>query len=142
MQESNGVLAGSKQTIGQWSKQLIKHLILLSHSQWLFQNFTLHHKTKGYLHKKAERDIKQEILALLNTRPSDIPTAYKYLLEIEHQPGKSSSHKFQRYCVCSMKAACMAVDKEQARLAALGARALQVETGWSHRYIVGRHLRG
>jgi hypothetical protein len=75
MQESYGVLARSKQTIGKWSKRLIKHLILITHYQWLFRNLTLHHETKGYLCKKAEWDIHQEISALLNKQPSDIPTA-------------------------------------------------------------------
>jgi hypothetical protein len=73
MQESYRRLAGCKQSHKQWMKCLVERLILISHLQWLFRHFTLHHKTKGYLRAKAKADIKQEVSALLHTRPSKIP---------------------------------------------------------------------
>ena len=94
MQESYGRLASSKQSHKQWMKGLVERFILISHLQWLFRNFTLHHKTKGYLNTKAEANIKQEESALLHTRPSKIPLNCQYLLEIKHRPGRASSHKF------------------------------------------------
>jgi hypothetical protein len=129
MQESYGRLAKCRQLHKQWMKQLVERLILISHSQWLFRNFMLHHKTKGYLQAKAESDIKREVPALLHTRPSNIPLNCQYLLEIKHPPGRSSSHKFQRYWVRSMKAARVAIDREGRRLASLGSSAKWLESG-------------
>ncbi len=99
MQESYGRLANCRQYHKQWMKQLVEHLILISHLQWLFRNFTVHQKTKGYLLAKAEADIKREVSALLHTQPSNIPLNCQYLLEIEHHPGRSSFYEFQRYWV-------------------------------------------
>jgi hypothetical protein len=129
MQESYGRLASSKQSHKQWMKRLVERLILISHSQWLFRNFTLHHKTKGYLCAKAEADIKQEVSALLHMRPSEIPLNCQYLLEIEHCPGRASSHEFQCYWVRSMKAARVAIDRERRRIARLGYGARRLEPG-------------
>ena len=129
MQESYGRLASSKQSHRQWMKRLVERLILISHSQWLFRNFTLHHKTKGYLRAKAEADIKQEVSALLHTRPSKIPLNCQYLLEIEHCSGRVSSHKFQCYWVWSMKPARVAIDRERRRTARLGYGARRLESG-------------
>jgi hypothetical protein len=129
MQESYGRLANCRQLHKQWMKRLVEHLILISHLQWLFRNFTLHHKTKGYLQAKAEADIKWEVSALLHMRPSDIPLMCQYLLEIKHCPGRLSSHEFQRYWIWSMKAARVAIDREGCRLASLGSGARQLESG-------------
>jgi hypothetical protein len=129
MQESYERLASSKQSHRQWMKRLVEHLIPISHSQWLFRNFTLHHKTKGYLRANAEADIKREVSALLHTRPSEIPLNCQYLLEIEHRPGRASSHKFQCYWVWSMKAAWVAIDRERHRTASLGYGARRLEPG-------------
>jgi hypothetical protein len=53
MLESFGILAGCKLSGKQWTKQLVERLIHISHSQWLFRCFSLHHKTKGYLSTRA-----------------------------------------------------------------------------------------
>ncbi len=129
MQESYRRLASSKQSHRQWMKRLVERLILISHLQRLFRNFTLHHKTKGYLHAKAEIDIKQEVSALLHTRPSNILLNCQYLLEIEHRPGRASSHEFQCYWVRSMKAARVAIDRERRRTVRLGYGARRLESG-------------
>jgi hypothetical protein len=129
MQESYGRLASSKQSHRQWMKRLVERLILISHSQWLLRNFTLHHKTKGYLHAKAEADIKREVSALLHTQPSEIPLNCQYLLEIEHRLGRASSHEFQCYWVQSMKAARVAIDREKRRTAHFGYGARRLKPG-------------
>ncbi len=129
MQESYGRLANCRQSHKQWMKQLVERLILILHSQWLFRNFTLHHKTKGYLRAKAEADIKQEVSALLHTQPSNIPLNCQYLLEIKHSPGRLSSHEFQCYWVQSIKAAWVAIDREGRRLASLGSGSRRLESG-------------
>ncbi len=49
--------------------QFTRQLIDISHAQWLYRNFTLHHYTKGYLSQQIARDVRQEveILAKHNT---------------------------------------------------------------------------
>ena len=37
-----------------WTKQFISKLLQITHSQWIFHNFSLHDKTHGYLQNKAD----------------------------------------------------------------------------------------
>jgi hypothetical protein len=73
--------------------------------QWLYRNFTLHHYTKGYLRKRMERDIKQEVEILVNTKPTDIPKESHYLLDISFKPTTSTSVVNDSYWALAMKAA-------------------------------------
>ncbi len=103
MQENYGVLAGCKLTSKHWMKQLVVHLILISHLQLLFWNFSLHHKTKGYLCAKAVADIKQEVSAFLNTRPTVISPSCQYFLEIEHKTRIQICTTYKLICTNSYK---------------------------------------
>ena len=38
-----------------WSTNIITQLLEMSHSQWLYRNFSLHHHTLGYLHRLEEK---------------------------------------------------------------------------------------
>jgi hypothetical protein len=66
-QNAHFVLAGSNMNGSNWTTQFIQHLIHISHLQWLFWNFTLHHHIKGYLRKRDEAAIQQEVVNLLDT---------------------------------------------------------------------------
>ena len=44
-----------------WAWVFIYQLLQISHSQWLFRNFTLHHRTQGYLATKARLEILDKI---------------------------------------------------------------------------------
>ena len=41
----------------QWTRQLISKVLHIVHSQWIFRNFTLHEKQKGWLRRKELHDI-------------------------------------------------------------------------------------
>ena len=41
----------------QWVKQCIGKMLHIKHIQWIFNNFTLHDKQKGWLRRKDMKDI-------------------------------------------------------------------------------------
>ena len=43
-----------------WTKMYISHLLQVSHSQWIFQNYTLHDKQRGYLHLRLRSEVLHE----------------------------------------------------------------------------------
>jgi hypothetical protein len=68
-----------------WTKSLISKLLQITHSQWIYQNFTPHDKLCGYLHKKKIKDIRLTIEELAETPPEEIPKESKFLLEINFE---------------------------------------------------------
>ncbi len=49
MQQAHCLLTNTKFNGDDWMVELSGKLIGISHLQWLYQNFTLHNITKGYL---------------------------------------------------------------------------------------------
>ncbi len=94
-----------------WMTQFIWHLIHISHLQWLFRNFTLHHHIKGYLRKHDEAAIQQEVVNLLDTSPQSTPRESRYLLEIQYQPTTLPSLELSSYWVIAMRPAKQAVHR-------------------------------
>jgi hypothetical protein len=124
-QEIYRILSSHRTRSHNWTKNLVEHLILISHSQWLFRNFSLHHKTKGYLQRKAAEDIQHIVTSLTNSRPDKIPPDCHYLLEIDHRPGQTSSFKYKHYWVQAMKAARKVTERNAALASAQGTGARQ-----------------
>jgi hypothetical protein len=56
-----------------WMKAFISHLLQISHSQWIFQNYTLHDKQRGYLRLRLRSEVLCKIHKLLETSPSEVP---------------------------------------------------------------------
>jgi hypothetical protein len=79
--------------------------MLISNSQWIFWNFTLHNKQHGYLRLKQCRDLLHEVDSLLDTPPDEIPEGSKYLLELNFLTLYNALFKQQSYWVLAMKAA-------------------------------------
>jgi hypothetical protein len=102
IQNAHCVLAGSNMNGSNWMTQFIQHLIHISHSQWLFRNFTLHHHIKGYLRKRDEAAIQQEVVNLLEPSPQSIPRESRYLLEIQYQPTTSPTLEHSSYWVLAL----------------------------------------
>jgi hypothetical protein len=80
IQEVHCALSPCRITGEDWMKMLVTHLIQISHSQWILQNFTLHDKHRGYLRLKQQRDLLREVDSLLNTPLEEVPEGSKYLL--------------------------------------------------------------
>lgn len=88
-----------------WMRGLILQLIHISHSQWLFQNFTLHDKQCGYRRLKDRAEVLVRIDKLWNTDPDRIPDHSKFLLEIDTERLIQGAYNSQVYWVTAMEAA-------------------------------------
>ena len=91
-----------------WMKKFVPKLLDMSHSQWLFRNFSLHNKVKGHLHLSHQAEVLAEIAILATKRPEDIPVESKFLLELEVVDLDRSSLSQQEYWVAAMRAALVA----------------------------------
>ncbi len=56
-----------------WTKQFISKILHITHSQWIFCNFSLHGKRNGYLHNKKAEEIALELESLAGLAPEDVP---------------------------------------------------------------------
>ena len=101
-----------------WMKAFISHLLQISHSQWIFRNYTLHDKQRGYLRLRLRKEVLRKIHELLETLPSEVPPECQYLLELDHSAMYKASYEEQAYWVLAMKAA-----RRAGRRAAMSKRA-------------------
>ena len=88
-----------------WMKHFVSHLLHISHSQWLYRNFTLHDTTRGYLRLKERQNVLIQIDQLLEVDPNNIPAESRFLLEMDFDGLYQSSFEKQAYWVVAMKAA-------------------------------------
>jgi hypothetical protein len=98
--ELNGYLNGFD-----WTKSLISNPLHIMHLQWIYQNFTLHDKLCGYLHRNKVEDICPTIKELVNTPPEEVPTESKCLLKINFGELAKSHNKNQQYWIIAFQAA-------------------------------------
>ena len=56
-----------------WTKQFISKLLQITHSQWIFHNFSLHDKTHSYLHNKKADEILHLINEFSEVAPEEVP---------------------------------------------------------------------
>jgi len=101
-----------------WMKIFISHLLQISHSQWIFRNYTLHDKRQGYLRLRLRKEVLREIHELLETPPSEVSPECQYLLELDHSALYKATYEEQAYWILAMKAA-----RRAGRRAALSNRA-------------------
>lgn len=109
--QSDHGLSGKKS----WARSFIHQLNQVSHGQWLYRNFTLRHRTRGYLATKARLDILNQMAALAEVRTTDIPENSRFLLEISFKGLVLSKLDRQVYWVAAMHAALKAGRKEKDR---------------------------
>jgi hypothetical protein len=106
-------------TSNNWMKHFIGRLLLISHLQWLYRNFTLHNKLRGYLCLQRQKEVLKEVDCLMDTNPDDILQGSQYLLELNFTSFYNSSFKRQSYWVLPIKAAqqggCRANHKAKSR---------------------------
>jgi hypothetical protein len=73
IQDAHCILAGTNVNGDDRTKLFIQRLVEISHTQWLYRNFTLHHYVKGYLRQRTESKISRVVDLLADTRPTEIP---------------------------------------------------------------------
>jgi hypothetical protein len=115
-------LSGSYLNGSNWTKSLISKLLHITHSQWIYRNFTLHDKLCGYLHNKTVKDIRITLEELAETPPEDIPEESKFLTEINFGDLTRSHIENQQYWIIAFQAAIAA----GRGLAAAGSRARRI----------------
>jgi hypothetical protein len=116
IQDIHCALSSYHMTGEDWMKAFVLHLIQISHSQWIFRNFTLHGKQRGYLSLLKRATVLKEVDWLLDMAPEDIPAGSQYyVLELDYSALYIASLERQSYWVLAMKAACRA-GKQDAKL--------------------------
>ncbi len=65
-----------------WTKQFINKILQITHSQWIYQNISLHNKRQGYLHHKRSEELHNEISELSKLLPDKVPKNSCFLLNI------------------------------------------------------------
>ncbi len=75
-------MSGSFLNGADWAKQFISKILHITHSQWIFRNFSLHDNRHGYLLKKKADEIAVELESLAEIAPEDVPAESRFLLEI------------------------------------------------------------
>ena len=105
-----------------WVKQFISKILHITHSQWIFRNFSLHDKRNGYLHKKKVEEIALELESLAGLAPGDVPANSQFLLGINFSDLIKSSLESQKYWILAINAALTA----QRHQLAQGARAKRI----------------
>ncbi len=100
-----------------WTKQFISRILQLTHSQWIFQNISLHDKTHGFFRNENADQILQLINEFSEVAPEEVPKDSRFLLEINFSKLTKSHLKTQTYWTLAMDAAMKAKALELARAA-------------------------
>ena len=67
-----------------WMKAFVSQLLQICHSQWIFRNYTLYDKQRGFLCLWEHLEVLQEVHRLLDMALVDISEESQYLLELGH----------------------------------------------------------
>jgi len=106
-----------------WIKGFIGRVVHIAHSQWIYRNFTLHERSKGYLRLKERVEVLEKIEGLMRLGADKVPEESQYLLEVDFGALVKSSHEQQSYWVRAVEAARTAGRRAARRLAKEGAGA-------------------
>jgi hypothetical protein len=100
-------LAGSQSPMNgrDWVKSFISELLVISHTQWLFRNITLHDKRQGYIATTRRKELLTEIEKLHNTPIEDIPPESRFLLDCDLDELKASDNDYQEHWIDAILAA-------------------------------------
>ena len=99
----------------QWVRQFIGKILHITHSQWIFRNFTLHDKQKGWLRRKELSDIMDKIETLRETAVDNIPEGSRFLLEMDYESLMHSDIHSKTYWVVATEAAIQAGQRKANR---------------------------
>ena len=105
IQEYHCSISSCRMNGSDWMKHFISHLLKISHSQWVFRNFVLHDRTRGYLRLQERKEVLLEIEKLVDMDPDKLPEESRFLLEMDFDSLYRSSFERQSYWVRAMKAA-------------------------------------
>ena len=137
IQEAHCIISGTRINGADWMVQFVRQLVEISHAQWMYRNFTLHHYAKGYLRQRTEREIQREVGLLRNTRSSELPMECRYLLELPERPSLSTSSTHDAYWILALKAARAACFRKEREYAQKSTRARSKQSKTSRNLLDG-----
>ena len=86
-------------------RDLIKHLLNLSHEQWLARNLMKHHHTKGMLAIQTREKLASELDKLLDKDIHNIPARDRWILDFQEPDIDEMSIRQLQYSVFTLRAA-------------------------------------
>ena len=124
MQHYHLTLSSSYLNGGDWMKQFISKILHLTHSQWIFRNFSYHDRRLGVLARRNKIKLLRKIEELADTPPEEVPEDCRFLLEFDFGKLIRSSSDTQEYWVVAVEAAKVAGsrNRKQGRSAKRAAR--------------------
>jgi hypothetical protein len=123
IQQAHCSITNTRINGGNWMTQFVGRLMDISHSQWLYRNFTLHHRKKGYLRQQTTDLIQQEVDQLSKVSNLDILPESCYLLELPARPSEDSTATHDASWVLAMRAAQQSALWDEWQFNPLGRRA-------------------
>ena len=89
-----------------WVRHFITKILHITHSQWIFRNFSLHDRQQGYLRRMERVEILKKIEELADRNPDEVPAESRFLLEFDmDQLVSKGSFEKKSYRVVAMEAA-------------------------------------
>ena len=126
IQHSHISTSHTTMTLRGWSRKFISLVLQITHSQWLFRNFSLHDTSTGLLRTRERAHTGAMIDSLMELRPVRLPPESRFLLEFDTEGLHKSNTDTQHYWIAAVEASIHA-----------GA----TRTSTSHRMWDGRTLR-
>ena len=105
LQRHHLTIMSSKSTGEDWTKQFITRLLHITHSQWVFCNFSLHDHQRGLLRRNKREEILAEIEQLADTTPEEVPAESRFLLELDFGALGRADLDTQEYWVAAVQVA-------------------------------------
>ena len=85
-----------------WSHQLIKHLLNISHSQWIFRNNHIHYRHVDGLTSAKHDELFKLVDDLMGVDPSDLLPCHRYLLDKDFGALAEGPTRPRQYWVANM----------------------------------------
>ncbi len=105
LQRAHISLSETHLSIHMWTRKFILQILHITHSQWLFRNFTLHDLSAGLLRTNDKLQTAALISGLMLTRPSQLPPESQFLLEFDMDRLLKSDRDTQHYWIAAVEAA-------------------------------------
>ena len=99
------VEAESPLTVDKCAKELVIHLLEITHGQWLYRNVVVHDRMAGDLASRCKEDIWQALEEQIELGKEGLEEKDKFLLEINLGEPDNSSGEDQVYWLLALQAA-------------------------------------
>ena len=101
MQQSHAAVTSSQHNGASWVQQLIRRIVHITHSQWIYRNVSLHHSRDS----DRSDDLIAEIHQILDMPEKDLPADSRYLLDVDSDALRNGSVDAQEKFVYVARAA-------------------------------------